>query len=145
MIIGRLQIRGGTRVHLGDQVRVRKIVRITGGGKLRVGPGTLLNGPWIVTSEQVTIGQDCLISDCGISDNDFHNLQPQRRHDMPTPQTKAAVHIGKNVWVGLSALVLKGSVIGDNSAVGAAAVVRNVIEPNVVVTGDPAEIVKRFE
>jgi acetyltransferase-like isoleucine patch superfamily enzyme len=145
MLIGRLQIRGRTRVILKDQVRVRRTVRITGGGTVVVGPRTLLNGCWIVATENVTIGGDCLISDCGITDSDFHNLPPALRHAQPTDRTRSPVTISDNVWVGLSALVLKGSTVGKDSVVGAGSVVRGQVPPGVVVAGDPPQILKRFK
>lgn len=144
MLIGRLQVRGRTRVVLKDRVRVRGKVRITGGGTVTVGAGTLLNGCWIVATEEVTIGSGCLISDCGITDSDFHNLPPALRHTQPTDRTRSPVKIDDNVWIGLSALVLKGSTVGRDSVVGAGSVVRGTIPPSVVVAGDPPQVVKRF-
>jgi acetyltransferase-like isoleucine patch superfamily enzyme len=40
---------------------------------------------------------------------------------------------------------LKGVTIGQNSVVAAGAVVTKSIEPNVVVAGNPAVVVKRFK
>lgn len=144
MIIGRLRLRNGTKVHLGDHVRIRRTVRITGGGSVTIGARSRLNGTWIVASENVEIGEGCLVADCGITDTDFHNLPPEDRHKDPTELTRNPVSIGRNAWIGLGALVLKGSRIGDNSVVGAGAVVRGAVDPEVVVTGNPARVVKRF-
>jgi acetyltransferase-like isoleucine patch superfamily enzyme len=55
------------------------------------------------------------------------------------------VTISDNVWVGLSALVLKGSTVGKDSVVGAGSVVRGQVPPGVVVAGDPPQILKRFK
>lgn len=144
MPIGRLVIRSGTRVTLGDRVRIRQTVKITGGGEVHIGSDTLLNGCWIVASDRVVVGDHCLISDCGITDTDFHNLLPAERHSAPGPRVRAAVTIGSNVWIGLRAIVLKGVKIGDNSVVGAGAVVREDVPAGCVVAGNPATVVKRF-
>lgn len=145
MVIGHLHIRSGTRVHIGDHARIRGTVRITGGGDVNVGARTRMNGTWIVARKQVAIGEDCLISDCGITDTDFHNLHPEARHLEISPQASKVVTIGRNVWIGLSAIILKGSTIGDDSAIGAGAVVRGKVDARVVMTGNPAQIVKRFD
>lgn len=53
------------------------------------------------------------------------------------------VFIGNNVWIGHRAEILKGTVIQDNSVVGACSVVnRAFYESNVIIAGQPAKIVK---
>jgi acetyltransferase-like isoleucine patch superfamily enzyme len=145
MFVGRLRLRGGTKLILGDHVRIRKLVRVNGGGTVRVGSETLLNGCWIIAASDVAIGDRCLISNAGILDNDFHNLPPHLRHEPPTAQTRSPVTIADNVWVGASALVLKGVHIGEDSAVGAGAVVRDDVPERCVVSGNPAQVVKHFD
>ncbi|MGA8210767.1 MAG: acyltransferase [Nocardioidaceae bacterium] len=142
--VGRLRLRGGTRLVLGDNVRLRKQVRVNGGGTVTVGADTLLNGCFLISATEITIGPRCLVSDAGILDNDFHNLPPALRHEPPTELTRAPVHIEENVWIGAHALVLKGVRIGRDSAVGAGAVVRADVPAQCVVSGNPATVVKRF-
>ncbi len=145
VLLGRIRLRQGTRVHLGDRVRIRKRVSFTGGGTVTVGSDTLLNGCWIIAASRVEIGEFCLISDCGITDNDYHHIDPEHRHDPFTSSITAPVVVGRNVWIGLRALVLKGVSIGADSVVGAAAVVRSDVPPRCVVAGNPAKVVKRFD
>ncbi len=144
VIAGRLKIQQGTRVVLGDRVRVRGRVTINGGGVVTVGADTLLNGCWIGARTSVTVGASCLISDCDITDSDFHNLDPSRRHEPPDERTQSPVHFGDNVWVGAHAMVLKGSTVGRDSVVGAGAVVRGEVPAGVVVLGNPAKVVKHL-
>lgn len=144
MFIGRLTVSDGTRVSLGDRVRIRQHVVINGGGIVEVGADTLLNGCWVLAAERVSFGDHCLVSDCGVTDNDFHNLPPEMRHEPPGPLTRRPVTIGRNVWLGTHALVLKGVTIGPNAAVGAGAVVRDDVPADVVVSGNPATVVKQF-
>ena len=147
LLIGRIKIKQRTRVVLGDRVRIRHNISFTGGGEVVVGADTLLNGCWILASERVEIGAHCLISDCGITDNDYHHLDPARRHQPATAEhpTTAPVRVGSNVWIGLRAIVLKGVEIGDDSVVGAAAVVRSNVPARAVVIGNPAQIVRTFD
>jgi acetyltransferase-like isoleucine patch superfamily enzyme len=128
-------------------------------GCCTVGDFTLLNGALVMAEEKIEIGSHCLISwNVGIADSDFHPLEPAQRlvdakalapffkDRPPRPKLKTApVIIGDNVWIGMNAVILKGVKIGDNSVVAAGSVVTKSVEPNVVVAGNPAVVVKRFE
>ena len=50
--------------------------------------------------------------------------------------------LGKNVWVGSNATILQGVTIGDNSVIGAGAVVTGDIPANTVAVGVPAKVVR---
>ena len=69
-----------------------------------------------------------------------HNLDPEKR----TGLTYAPIHIGKNVWIGANATVLPGVNIGDGAVVAAGAVVTKDVEPNTIVGGVPAKVIKRI-
>ncbi len=113
----------------------------------------------IMTEEKIEIGSYCLVSwNVGIADSDFHPLEPaqrlidaqalapyfKNRPARPTLKT-APVKICDNVWVGMNAVILKGVTIGENSVVAAGSVVTKSIEPNSVVAGNPALVVKKFD
>ena len=57
-------------------------------------------------------------------------------------QYNADVHIGRYVWLGAGVIVLPGVHIGDNSVIGAGAVVTRDIPANVVAFGVPCRIVR---
>ncbi len=130
---------------------------VKGQGRCTVGDYTLMNGVMVMCEEEITIGSYCLISwNVGIADSDFHPLDPlERKKDCmvlnpflatgprPSIATKP-VHIGDNVWIGMNAIILKGVTVGENSVVGAGAVVVRDVPPNVVVAGNPAQIVKKL-
>jgi acetyltransferase-like isoleucine patch superfamily enzyme len=48
------------------------------------------------------------------------------------------------VWIGGSVTILPGVTIGSNVTVGASSVVTKDVEPNTVVAGNPARIIKRL-
>lgn len=128
-------------------------------GRCTVGDFTLLNGALVMVEEQITIGSYCLVSwNVGIADSDFHPLEPAQRlidaqalapyfkDRPPRPKLKTApVIISDNVWIGMNATILKGVTIGENSVVAAGSVVTKSVPPNVVVAGNPAVVVKKFE
>ena len=53
--------------------------------------------------------------------------------------------IENNVWVGDSAIICKGVTLGENSVIGAGAVVANSVPPNCIVAGNPARVVKELD
>ncbi len=127
-------------------------------GHCTIGDFTLLNGALIMAEENIEIGSHCLVSwNVGIADSDFHPLAPAQRlidaqalapyfkNRPPRPKLKTApVKIADNVWIGMNAVILKGVTIGENSVVAAGSVVTKSVEPNTVVAGNPAVVVKKF-
>ena len=93
----------------------------------------------------VEIGDDCIISNCNLVDTDYHNLEPHLRHEKLGERVSRPIRLGRNVWVGANANILKGVIVGENSVVGLGSVVRGSVPANVVVIGNPAVIAKRSE
>lgn len=52
------------------------------------------------------------------------------------------VHICRNVWIGAGATILPGVTVGENAVVGAGSVVTHDVEPNTIVAGNPARVIK---
>lgn len=50
--------------------------------------------------------------------------------------------IGDNVWIGANAVLMEGIVIGNNSIIGANSAVTKDVEPNTVVGGVPAYLIR---
>ena len=69
-----------------------------------------------------------------------HYLEPEKRKFTHA----APIIIGRNVWIGSNATILQGVSIGDNSVVGAGAVVTKDVPANTVVGGIPAKIIKKI-
>lgn len=88
----------------------------------------------------VTIGDGCQIGHNVVFATLNHELAPERRKTTrPAP-----IVLGKNVWIGSNATILQGVTIGDNAVVAAGAVVNKDVEPNTVVGGVPAKLIKRI-
>ncbi len=55
------------------------------------------------------------------------------------------VYIKKNAWIGAGATILPGVAIGENAIVGAGCVVTRDVEPNTVVAGNPARVIRKLD
>lgn len=54
----------------------------------------------------------------------------------------APINIGNNIWIGGSAIICPGVIIGDNTTIGADSVVVKDIPENVVAPGNPCRIIR---
>jgi hypothetical protein len=79
-------------------------------------------------------------SNAAISDSDWHDV-----YNRISMGKTAPVLIADNVWIGDSAIVCKGVSVGENSIIGAGAVVVDDVPSNCIAAGNPAKIVKRLD
>lgn len=141
VIIGKFLLSGRGTVEIGDQCRLVD-VKVIVDGHLIIGNNGFLNGTSIVCKQSVLIGDECLLSDAYVTDTDFHNIEPELRRAPLGPKATRPVSIGRNVWIGDRGIILKGSVIGDDSVIGSNSVVRGTIKPRALCIGNPAIVVK---
>lgn len=143
---------GGGRIELGRDVVIgRRNTWVVGlkesvGAELIVEDGAAINyAITISVMKSVRIGKGSLLaSNVQIYDNPSHPLDPDRRRRGEGVKLEEAkpVIIGENVWIATGALILSGVTIGDNSVVGAGAVVTKSVPPNTLVAGNPARIIR---
>lgn len=112
------------------------------GRNIKLGKGVFINsGCCFQDQGGIEIGDGALIGQQVVIATLNHPLEAADRQSM-LPQK---VVIGKNVWVGAHATILPGVTIGDNSVIGAGAVVNRDIPADCVAVGVPAKVVKRLE
>jgi len=131
---------------VGDNVRMVSTIAtielaVGAGGLLELGNGVYVNyGCSIAATQSVRIGANCSLgSHCMLMDNDFHSLEPERRHEMPP---SAPIVLEPDVWLGVRVLVLRGVTIGARSVVGAGSVVTRDIPPRSLAAGVPAKVIR---
>lgn len=109
----------GRNIHVGRNVFINSCCHFQDQGGIYIDDGAL-------------IGHNVVLATLN------HGRLPEKRHDLlPSP-----IYIGKNVWIGASAVVLPGVRIGDGAIVAAGAVVTKDVPPNTVVGGVPARQLK---
>jgi len=133
-------------------------------GLIKIGDRTFINGGTnLISRSKIEIGNDVTIGwGCYIYDHNSHSLDWQSRvHDIE--QQRFDYISGKNFtvnkdwsnvkskpikicdksWIGFDALILKGVTIGEGAIVGARSVVTKDVEPNSIMAGNPAVVIKK--
>lgn len=115
-------IRCGNNLELGNNVCINTFTHIFADGGVKIGDNTLIS------------------SNCSIG-SITHPIHSPKRHRL----IHKSVEIGRNVWIGMGAVILPGVSIGDHSIVGAGAVVTKNVPSKTVVVGNPAKFLKTVE
>ncbi|MGA6927172.1 MAG: acyltransferase [Desulfosarcina sp.] len=113
-----------------------------GQGHITVGNCCLIcPGVRISSATGISIADNCMIANGAyITDSDWHGIYDRLSFGNAMPVT-----IERNVWIGDSAIVCKGVTVGENSIVGAGAIVVDSVPPNCVAAGNPAKVVKQLD
>jgi hypothetical protein len=78
----------------------------------------------------------------GTIHNPWGTFAGSMHRDIELPKT----HVGNDVWIGYSAIVLPGLRVGDGAVIAAGAVVTRDVEPYEIVAGVPARAIRsRFD
>ncbi len=113
-----------------------------GRGSIRIGDYNLIcPGVRISSAAGIVIEDNCMLANGAyITDADWHGVYDRLSFGRAEP-----VHLKKNVWIGDSAIICKGVTVGENSIVGAGAIVVNSIPDNCIAAGNPATVVKHLD
>ena len=122
------------------------IVTRTNDAKIKIGDNVGISGATIYARKSIEIGDNTLIGgNVKILDNDFHPIEIEaRNNDIKEKILSKPIKIGKNCFIGCNSIILKGTELGDGCVVGAGAVVCGKFEPNSVIAGNPARVVKKL-
>ncbi len=115
------------------------------GAAIHIGGGTAFNGITHVTAHEpatIRVGRGCLFGpDCSLTSSDVHRIFDLKKGTRLNPA--GDIVLGDRVWLAARAVVFRNSVIGHDSVVGWASVVKGRFPANVVLAGSPAKVVRK--
>ena len=103
---------------------------------------TIFSSNKVLIRENTLVAAYCYILSGG--EYDYTN-EEVKMIDQDGGDSAGELEIGSNCWLGAKVVVTDGSCIGDNSVIGAGAVVTKPVPENSVAVGIPAKVVKTIE
>lgn len=126
---------------MGEGTVIRPPIHVDYGKYISVGARTFINYNFTALDvAPITIGDDVQIGPNVQLLTPTHPLAAGPRRDKL--EAAKPITIGNNVWLGGGVIVLPGVSIGENTVVGAGAVVTRDLPANVVAVGNPARVVR---
>lgn len=125
-----------------------------------MGEGSRVNTPLsgvrfnnVKIGKNVVIMPGCLMMSAGgitIEDEAMIAANVQlisNNHDLDNRSiiTCRPIRICSRAWIGAGSTILPGVTVGENSVVGAGSVVTHDIEPNTIVAGNPARLIRQLK
>jgi acetyltransferase-like isoleucine patch superfamily enzyme/GT2 family glycosyltransferase len=140
VILGAVEVQGTGRITFGQRALVYPgvVLETQGAGRIEIGDDVVLSrGVHIVAFERVTLGHGAMVGEySSLRDaNHRRSTAGSMRH---SGHEHAPIDVGRNVWIGRGATVLKGLTLGESCVVGANAVVTRSVAAQAVVAGAPA-------
>jgi acetyltransferase-like isoleucine patch superfamily enzyme len=124
VVLGPVELQGTRNIELGTGALIYPgaYLETQGEGLIRIGNDVVLSrGVHIVAFARVTLGDGCMVGEYASLRDANHRLSDVSirgsGHDC------APIDVGRNVWIGRGVTVLKGAHLGENSVIGANAVV----------------------
>jgi maltose O-acetyltransferase len=127
----------------GQDAEIRPPLYCDYGSQIHVGARTFINfGLVALDVATITIGEDVQIGPNVQLLTPTHPLEAELRR--AKWEAAKPITISDNVWLGGGVIVLAGVAIGENTVVGAGAVVTKDLPNNAVAVGNPARVVRRL-
>jgi maltose O-acetyltransferase len=128
---------------VGEGVVVKPPFRCDYGRHIAIGAGTFVNyGCVMLDVVPIRIGTACQIATNVQLLAATHPLEPEPRRD--GWEYGEPITVGDNVWLGGGVIVCPGVSIGDDTVVGAGAVVTRDLPAGVVAVGNPARVIREL-
>jgi maltose O-acetyltransferase len=126
---------------LGEGAAVRPPLRCDYGYQIHIGARSFINyGAVFLDVATITIGEDVQVGPNVQFLTATHPVEAAARR--AKWEYAKPITIGDNVWLGGGVIILPGVSIGENTVVGAGAVVTRDLPANVVALGNPARVIR---
>ena len=124
-----------------ENVNIKPPFYVDYGCYISIGSGTFANyGLVALDVASISIGKDVQMGPNVQLLTPTHPIDPAQRRARYEAAQPIVIH--DNVWLGGGVIVLPGVTIGENSVIGAGAVVTKDIPANVIAVGNPARVIK---
>jgi acetyltransferase-like isoleucine patch superfamily enzyme len=151
----------GGRIILGHGVRIASAKRsnplglagpsalraLVPGAKVVLGRNVGISGTALCAGASIEVGDETIMgAGAMVIDNDFHVEVGELGWSNDSSgygQTAKPIKIGRGVFIGTRAIILKGVTIGDRAVIGAGAVVTKDVPPFHFAVGNPARCFSR--
>lgn len=126
------------------------LIEILRSKDIKIGKGTVFYYPSTITVDMerpwmVSIGEYCKITKgVIILAHDYSRSVIRRSHNLIIGEA-GLTSIGDNVFIGMNAVILMGTVIGNNCIIGAGSVVKGKFPNNSVIAGNPAKVISTLD
>ncbi|MDR6846141.1 acyltransferase [Flavobacterium granuli] len=113
---------------------------------ITIGSNCRIHGTCIHASNQIHIGNNCLIAaNTQIFDSNGHLLSfDNPTYRIHTKDQGNTIHIEDNVWIGANCIILGGTRIGNGAIITAGSVVKGNIPSKSIYGGNPAQLIKQY-
>ena len=126
--------------HIGAGVRIMPGLTGVCFHHVKIADGVLvMNNCLMMSRGGITIDEGAMIAANVQLISNNHDL-----HDRHVLVCKS-VHICRKAWIGAGATILPGVTVGENAVVAAGAVVTKNVEPNTIVGGNPAKLIRAID
>ena len=126
--------------YLGENSIVKTPITVVHPDRVKIGKNvTVMNNALFMAAGGIEIGDNSMLAAYSKVISNDHDP-----YDLATI-TCLPVKIGKYVWVGAGATILKGVTVGDHAIIGGGSIVTKDVPPYAVVVGSPAKIVKYLD
>lgn len=120
-------------------IYAKKNAKITFGQESSTGHHTEIS-----SNNCIEIGNDVIMGAYTYITDSNHGYKDKNLLIKKQDMEIGSVHIGSNVWLGRGVMILKDSIVGDNSVVAAGSVVTKKFEDNKILGGVPAKVIKEI-
>lgn len=150
-----ISVAAGSTLHLGDGVILNSALRsnplgcaqpcvlrtLAADAELVLGRDVGLSATVLCAMKSIRVGEGTQFgAGVLVLDNDFHRPADDWRWAEALPGSARPVVIGRGVFVGARAIILKGVTIGDRAVIGAGAVVTRDVPARHRAVGNPARV-----
>ena len=128
---------------VGEGVEIRQPIAVDFGAHIAIGARSFVNsGLTALDVARITIGEDVQLGPNVQLLTPTHPLEAQARRE--GWETGLPITIGDGAWLGGGVIVVPGVSIGENTVVGAGAVVTKDLPAGVLAVGNPARVIRQL-